>query len=378
MIGTTGPEVRQWLWPFRCGSMDSSAIFEEAASVLETGANVALVTVTATVGSTPGKAGYKMLVWAKGRQTSGTVGGGLVEAEMIEQAARMLAKPGSRTFRFNLGDTADDEKGICGGSVEFLIEVFDKNALPLFGDLVEAAADAGESAVLVSMISPDAPPRKTLTRGAPASEGEFSSAIVAAINDVAAGSRGAVRVSAGDTEAFVESLSRPPTVVLLGAGHLAYHIARYANGVHFAVTVCDDRHEYAKRERFPDADTLVVDDFEHVLDSVQIDERSYVVIVTRGHKCDQIVLEQVLQTNARYIGMIGSKRKTQTILDKLRQKGFSDDALGRVYSPIGLAIGAVTPEEIALSIVCELVKIRRLGRASAPGHMTLTLPGGCA
>jgi xanthine dehydrogenase accessory factor len=357
--------------------MDNSAIFEEAASVLETGANVALVTVTATVGSTPGKVGYKMLVWAKGRQTSGTVGGGLVEAEMIEQAARMLAKPGSRTFRFNLGDTADDEKGICGGSVEFLIEVFDKNALPLFHDLVEPAAD-DESAVLVSMISPDAPPRKTLTRGAPAPEGEFSSAIVAAINDVAAGSRGAVRVSAGDDGAFIESLSQPPTVVLLGAGHLAYHIARYAKVVHFAVTVYDDRHEYANKERFPDADTIVVGDFEHVLDSVRIDERSYVVIVTRGHKHDEIVLRQALRTNARYIGMIGSKRKTQTILDKLRQKGFSDDALSKVYSPIGLAIGAVTPEEIALSIVCELVKIRRLGRAPAAGHMTLTSPGGCA
>jgi xanthine dehydrogenase accessory factor len=357
--------------------MDNSAVFQEAASVLETGANVALVTVIATIGSTPGKVGYKMLVWTKGQGTFGTVGGGLIEAEMIDQAARMLAKPSSKTFRYDLGDTPDDEKGICGGSVELLIETFDQSGLPLFHDLVEAAADRDKSAVLVSIISLDAPPRKTLTRGPAPPEVGFSSEIVAAINDVAAGSRGAVRVAAGDSGAFVESLSQPPTVVLLGAGHLAYRIARYAKAVHFGVTVYDDRDEYADKKRFPDADT-VVGDFEHVLANVRIDEQSYVVIVTRGHKHDEIVLRQALQTNARYIGMIGSKRKTQTILEKLRRDGFSDGALGRVYSPIGLAIGAVTPEEIALSIVCELVKIRRLGRVPAAGHMTLTLPGGYA
>lgn len=355
--------------------MNSPEVFEKAASVLETGANAALVTVIATVGSTPGKVGYKMLVWAEGQQRFGTVGGGLVEAEMIKEAGCMLSAPSSKTFRYDLGETADDAKGICGGSVELLIETFDAGALPVFRDLAKAT-DGDAAAVLVSIISSDGLPRKMLIREAAVAEAEYSSQIAAAIKNVVAGGHDAVRVSGDDIEAFIERLSSPPTVVLFGAGHVAYHIARSASTVHFRVTVYDDRDEYACRERFPDADRIVVADFGAVLDNIGIDDRSYVVIVTRGHKCDEIVLEQMLGTGAKYIGMIGSRRKTQTVLDKLRQRGFSEDALGRVYSPVGLAIGAVTAEEIALSIVCELVKIRRLGGVRAGDHMTLRQSGG--
>ncbi|MBN2272045.1 MAG: XdhC family protein [Sedimentisphaerales bacterium] len=355
--------------------MDNFHIFEKAAALLEGGENVALVTVVSTTGSTPGKVGYKMLVWAEGQQTFGTVGGGLVEGEMIEQAGRMLSKPSSKTFTFNLGDTPDDEKGICGGSAELLIETFDKNALPVFHDLV-GAADSDESTVLLSIISPDALPRKILIRNAalPA-DVELSSEIVSAIKEVAAGIRGSVRVSAGEADAFIEGMARLPAVVLFGAGHLSCHVARYAKGVHFRVAVYDDRCEYANRQRFPDADEIIVADFGRVLDKVRIDRRSYVVIVTRGHKYDETVLEQVITTDARYIGMIGSKRKTQTILSRLRQREVPADLLDRVFSPIGISIGAVTPEEIALSIVCELVKIRRLGREHQIGHLTLCRPG---
>jgi xanthine dehydrogenase accessory factor len=142
--------------------------------------------------------------------------------------------------------------------------------------------------------------------------------------------------------------------------------------VHFRVIVCDDRSEYANAQRFPDADEIVVKEFDHVFDGMRVDERSYIVIVTRGHRCDQIVLEQALRTPARYIGMIGSRRKTLMILEKLGAAGVPQDSLDRVYSPVGLAIGAVTPEEIALSIVCELVKVRRLGDEPPVGHMTLS------
>ena len=366
--------ARERLWWFLCWSMDNPEIFEKAASVLEAGANVALVTVIATVGSTPGKVGYKMLVWADGQRTFGTVGGGLVEAETIKRAGRMLSRPNSITSRFELGQTPDDEKGICGGSVELLTETFDRGALSLFRDLTKAA-DCDEPAALVSLISSDTAPRKILIRDA-AADPEFPLQTTAAIEEVVSGRRSAVRVSADNVDAFIEGTSRLPTVVLFGAGHLARRIARYAGQAHFRVTVYDDRDEYACREWFPDADNILVADFGSVLDNVRIDDHSYVVIVTRGHKCDEIVLEQILETDAKYVGMIGSKRKTQTIFDRLRQRGFSEDALVSVYSPIGLAIGAVTPEEIALSIVCELVKIRRLGRASAVDHMALARCGG--
>jgi len=289
--------------------MDDLELFRKAVTLLESEQAVALVTVTATTGSTPGKVGYKMLVFDGGKGTAGTVGGGLIEAKMIGEAAGMLDRPARRTFAFSLGETPDDEKGICGGSIEFVVETFDTSALPVFAERIHAAE---------------------------------------------------------------EDRTQSPTVILCGAGHLSHFIARYARSVHFRVIVCDDRSEYANAERFPDAEKIIVQGFERVFDGMQVDDHSYIVIVTRGHTCDQVVLEQALKTPARYIGMIGSRRKTLTILEKLRTRGVPQEQLDRVYSPIGLAIGAVTPEEIALSIVCELVKIRRLGDEPPVDHMTLS------
>jgi len=295
--------------------MDDLELFRKAMTLLESEHFVALVTVTATTGSTPGKVGYKMLVFDGGKGTAGTVGGGLIEAKMIEEAARMLVRPASRTFRYELGETPEDEKGICGGSIEFLVETFDASALPLLAERIQTAE---------------------------------------------------------------ADLTQSPTAILCGAGHLSYFVARYAKSVHFRVIVCDDRSEYANAERFPDADRIVVQDFSRVFDDVQVDDRSYIVIVTRGHKCDEIVLERALKTSVRYIGMIGSRRKTLTLLEKLRARGVAKERLDRVYSPIGLAVGAVTPEEIALSIVCELVKIRRIGDKPPVGHMSLSRREGLA
>lgn len=294
--------------------MDDLGLFRKAISLLDSGQHVALVTVAATTGSTPGKEGFKMLVFDGGKETAGTVGGGLIEATMIEEATQMLDRPDRRTFHFELAGTPEDEKGICGGSIDLTVETFDAATLPW----LEERALAAE--------------------------------------------RGLVRA---------------PRVILCGAGHVSYYIARYAKSVHFRVAVCDDRAEYANSQRFPDADEIVVEDIERNFDGMRIDDLSYIVIVTRGHRHDQAVLEQALKTSARYIGMIGSKRKTLTILENLRAAGVPQEQLDRVYSPIGLSIGAVTPEEIALSIVCELVKIRRLGDEPPVGHMTLSRREGC-
>ncbi len=331
---------------------------------------MALVTVISTTGSTPGKVGYKMLVFDAGAGSAGTVGGGLLEAKMIEEARRLLHVPTVRRFRFTVGETPEDEKGICGGWVEFLIEVFDGTALSLFRELSVRTTE-GQGGVLVSILAPDRPPRKLHVPDAERAPAQFPPEIAAAMREVAASGRAGVNVSAGGMDVFIEPLAAPPTVVLFGAGHVSSHIARFARSVHFGVVVCDDRPEYANRVRFPDADEIVVEDFTRVFDKVRIDGHSYLVIVTRGHKCDQIVLEQALRTQARYIGMIGSRQKTRLLLQKLRDKGVPSESLGRVYSPIGLSIGAVTAEEIALSIVCELVKVRRLGDEPAIGHMTV-------
>jgi len=355
--------------------MEDLAIYRQAASALESGRNVALVTVIATSGSTPGKVGYKMLVFDEGRATIGTIGGGLVEAELIQAAKNMLAEPASRVLRFDLGASADDEKGICGGSIELLVETFDNRAVALFKRLV-TAIDNDEQGVLVSLISPCRSPRKMLLKdggqiGAVVGD-EPAPELTAAIMEAASEGQLATKMTCGDMNAFVETVAKSPMVIIFGAGHLSRYIARYAKSVHFRVTVCDDRREYANGQRFPEADEVIVKDFGCVLDEVRIDADSYVVIVTRGHKCDQMVLEQVVKTNALYIGMIGSRRKTLMILERLSQKGISADLLNKVYSPIGISIGAVTPEEIALSVVCELVKIRRMGHAADVGHMTIS------
>ncbi len=355
--------------------MDDPKIFKRAAQALESGQNIALVTVIATCGSTPGKVGYRMLVPAEGAGLVGTVGGGLIEAKVIEEARRMLNKPSCQIFRFDLGETPDNEKGICGGTIKLLVETFDRSALPLFEEL-SAAAGGNVGGVLVSIISPDEFPRKMLLQDVhaigDAAPSGFAPEIVTTVKDLAAAGHGARRISAGGLDVFIENLASAPTVILFGAGHVAGYIAQCAKTVHFRVTVCDDRAEYANRERFPDADEIVVEDFDRVFETLRIDANSYIVIVTRGHEYDQVVLEQALRTNAGYIGMIGSKRKTQTLLDNLRAKGVREEALDQVYSPIGISIGAVTPQEIALSLVAELVKIRRIGCDAPVGHMTLS------
>ncbi len=351
--------------------MDNIDLFRQAAAALEEGRPVALVTVTATTGSTPGKVGYKMLVFEKDGGIAGTVGGGLLEAKMIEEARRMLCLPSVRLFRFNLDGTAEDEKGICGGLVEFLIETFDRTALPLFRELSTPTTER-EGGVLVSILAPDKPPRKMRVLDVEHAPAEFSPEMAEVIRAVARSGQAGVNVSAGGMDVFMESLAVPPTVVLFGAGHVSSHIARFARATHFRVVVCDERAEYANRVRFPDADEIIVKDFARAFDKMRIDNHSYVVIVTQGHKYDRIVLEQAVRTEARYIGMIGSRRKTLTLLQKLRDQGLPPERLDSVYSPIGLSIGAVTAEEIALSIVCELIKVRRLGDEPAIGHLSLS------
>lgn len=350
--------------------MDLRDTFRNAAAALECGRRPALVTVVAASGSTPGKVGYRMLVGEEGR-IAGTVGGGMVEAQVADEARRMLDEPASRLVRFELGGTADDEKGICGGTVELLIETFDEAVLPLFREI----GGAGEGGVLVSVIAPTARPQKRYLENVAAIEAagaQLPPEIVTAMRETAVSGRDVMRLSAGEMDVFIEPLAIQPTVVLFGAGHLSWHIARCARTVHFRIVVCDERAEYANRERFPDADEVLAEDFTRAFDRMRIDEHSYVVIVTRGHKCDELVLERAVRTEARYIGMIGSRRKTLTLLQRLRDRGVPKERLDRVYSPIGLSIGAVTPEEIALSIVSELVKVRRLGDESPVGHMALS------
>lgn len=169
-------------------------------------------------------------------------------------------------------------------------------------------------------------------------------------------------ICGGDTEVFIEPIASAPRLYIFGAGHIGVPLARVARLAEFKPIVIDDRPDFATRERFPDAAELVVSDFASAFAKLGIDERSYVVIVTHGHKGDETVLAGALKTPARYIGMIGSKEKNKAVFSHLLEKGYTQAELDRVHAPIGLRIMAQTPEEIAVSILGELI----LARRSAP------------
>lgn len=173
------------------------------------------------------------------------------------------------------------------------------------------------------------------------------------------GKPGTRLLSEEGADLLVEATASPGTLFIFGAGHVSQPTARMAADVGFRVVVADDRAAFANRDRFPFADeVLVLDDFETALSGLTLEADSFVVIVTRGHRYDKTVLAQALATPARYVGMIGSRSKRDAIYAALRAEGAGDADIARVHSPIGLSIGAETPEEIAVSIVAELIACR--------------------
>ncbi len=166
-------------------------------------------------------------------------------------------------------------------------------------------------------------------------------------------------ICGGTLEVFVEPILPDPKVILMGAGHLGQAIAKAAHQVGFQVAVVDDRASFANSERFPQAQETIIAPLEESLDSVAVTENSFILIVTRGHGHDQMALEKAVQTPARYVGMVGSRRKIGIILKNLLDKGIPPEAFFHFYAPIGLEIGSETPQEIAVSVVAELIAIRK-------------------
>ncbi len=166
-------------------------------------------------------------------------------------------------------------------------------------------------------------------------------------------------VCGGTLEVFIEPVLPVPVLYLFGAGHVAFNTFKVARAAGFDVVIIDDRESYANRERFPDAREVVADDFDTACARLAPNENSYIVIVTRGHRDDMRVLRWAVNTPARYVGMIGSRRKTLSIYKELEKEGINPARFERVNAPVGLEIGAVTPEEIAVAIVAELIAYRR-------------------
>jgi len=182
-------------------------------------------------------------------------------------------------------------------------------------------------------------------------------------------------VCGGTLDVFVEPILPPAILYIFGAGHVAYSLYKVAMLVGFGVVVIDDRTSYANRERFPDAQEVLAEDFEQTLGKVRLNSSSYMVIVTRGHKDDMRILRWAMQpeqAEARYIGMIGSRRKVIAIQKELMKAGVAEQQFERIHSPIGLDIGAITPEEIAVAICAEMIAIRRNTDSKLP-HMSCFL-----
>jgi xanthine dehydrogenase accessory factor len=176
--------------------------------------------------------------------------------------------------------------------------------------------------------------------------------------------------SGAKIDIFFEVLAAPPRLIVVGAGHIAVPLVRMAKILDYHVTVLDDRVLFANRERFPDADEILVGDMAATLKQTAITASTYIVLITRGHKYDEPCLRETIHSQAKYIGMIGSKRRIKACFHRFREEEkIADEVIQRVHAPIGLDISTETPEEIALSILAEIIKVRRGGGAqSLSGH----------
>jgi xanthine dehydrogenase accessory factor len=182
-------------------------------------------------------------------------------------------------------------------------------------------------------------------------------------------------ICGGTLEIFVEPILPPPLLYIFGGGHISSAVARVAGASGFSVNVADDREAFSNTERFPMADKLYTT-YEDAFAQIVPNSSSYLLIVTRGHRDDMRVLAWAVRTDARYIGMIGSKRKVLSVYKALEKEGYSPEEFERVHAPVGLDIGALTPEEIAVSITAELIAVRR--NAAGLPHKSVKLPQAAA
>jgi xanthine dehydrogenase accessory factor len=166
-------------------------------------------------------------------------------------------------------------------------------------------------------------------------------------------------ICGGQLDVFVEPVIPPPRAIIFGAGHISKSLCKVANLAGFSTTIVDNRDSFANRERFPEADEIFAEEYEEVFPKLTVHESTYLIIVTRGHRDDMRVLRWAVTTQARYVAMIGSKRKVISVVKELEKDGLSRAQLDRIYAPMGLEIGAISPEEIAVSVAAEMIAVRR-------------------
>lgn len=338
------------------------SFFSDVCRWLEGGEDLVLAAILVQSGSTPRSAGALMAVRKDGR-ILGTIGGGVVEA-MVMREARALLK-GSDASLLKDYDLTNDQAAsagmICGGTLSVcLVRVLPAHAGVLAA--VETMLAAGKRGVLLWPLGKGGESPGLLTPDGPAMDEELAARAKATQRS---GAPALIGVGANGAAWLALPLSDAGTAVIVGAGHVAQQTARLTAMAGFRTVVLDDRADFANTERFPDADQVkVLDSFAHCFAGLELGPETYFIIVTRGHAHDKQVLAQALRQPAAYVGMIGSRKKRDATYAALLGEGVAQADIDRVHCPIGLSIGAETPEEIAVSIAAELIQARAERRAS--------------
>ncbi|MBI3006365.1 MAG: XdhC family protein [Ignavibacteriales bacterium] len=338
-------------------------IFDEILNALKSENRIMLATIISTSGSTPASAFSKMLMKNAGNTWVGTVGGGCLEADVLQAAKRLYKENKAEVLNFHLNEDEFVQGLICGGSLDVLVEPVTKDDASFLEALSRRRND-GEDSVVATLLAKNGDillkqmieSEKDIMKAA-TPEVEHSS-LVEELHKVFRRSM-TKRINVSNGELILEPIAGTPGLIIFGGGHVSKYISKTAAMAGFRVTIVDDRKEFANETRFPEAFQTLAIDFGEALSRLQIKTSTYIVIVTRGHQYDEDILEQAVKTQAKYIGMIGSKRKVLKTYEHLMQRGVSADTLSEAQAPMGIEIGATTAEEIGVSVVAQLIAVRR-------------------
>jgi len=316
----------------------------------DAGTRVATATVVQTERSAPRDAGAMLAVSERG-EVVGSVTGGCVEPAVLEEARAVLAGGEARLHTYGIADEEAFDVGLpCGGTVHIFVDELDPFVA---AELARAVADERSVARVVPVSGPHAGAERLVFADEPAGD----ETVRVAQELMASGETALVRV--GDEDVFVDSFAPRPNMYVFGAVDHAAALAAIGRFLGYRVTVCDARAKFVTRERFPVADDLVVDWPDRFLERSPVDERTVICVLTHDHKFDVPLLKLALGTNAGYIGAMGSRRTSDERAERLRAEGVADEELARIHAPIGLGIGARTPQEVAVAIAAQLVQVTR-------------------
>ncbi|MCX7966117.1 MAG: XdhC family protein [Syntrophorhabdaceae bacterium] len=328
-------------------------VYKIAEDYLKEGKKGMFATVIRRIGSAPRDTGAKMFI-GEDRKIYGTVGGGRLENDAFEEALNLMGKDITKVLHIRMNATEVAQDGmLCGGNVDILLEPAETRYIELY-NAIDHSLEKRKKALIITRFKGDKLSKTFVGHdntiiGDPLKE-EESGYVALYMNE-----RNPVLIN--ETTVF-EPLVKYSPLYIFGAGHVSQYLSIVAKLVDFYTVVIDDRAEFANRERFPDADEIMVEKFESVFERLSFTGSEYIVIVTRGHQYDAFVLKEVLKRDFKYVGMIGSKRKVKIVMENLKDLGFSEELLRSVHAPIGLDIHAETPQEIAISIAAELIKER--------------------